>query len=77
MFHSKNHSSNLILCRPILLALALRGAKDGKVGDHLLRVLRLAGAGLAGDQHRLILRVVHHLRVGAVAGSEQVRRHLL
>ena len=76
MLHSKNHSSNLLLCRPILLALALRGAEDGEVGDHLLRVLRLAGAGLAGDQHRLILRVVHHLRVRPVGGGKEVRRHL-
>ena len=90
MFHSKNHSSDLLLCRPILLALALRGAKDGEVGDHLLRVLRLAGAGLASDEHgivliieevrhdksRFYLLVGQHVPVGSLGDSPEMRRHL-
>ena len=90
MFHSKNHSSNLVLCRPILLALAFRGAKDGKVGDHLLRVLRLAGAGLASDEHGIVLTIEEvrhdksrfyllvgqHVPVGSLGDSPEMRRHL-
>ena len=61
---------------PVLLLFPFRGAKYGEVGDHLLGVLRLASSGLAGDQHALVLRVVHHLRVRPVGGGKEVRRHL-
>ena len=52
------------------------GADEGEVGDDLLGVLGLAGAGLAGDQHGLVLALVHHLLVGAVGDGEEVGRHL-
>ena len=44
------------------VGLGLGGRHVGQVLDHLLRVLRLAGAGLAGAQDRLVL---------AVCGSEE------
>jgi hypothetical protein len=40
---------------------------------HLLCVLRLAGTGLARDQHGLILVVLKHISVGFVRDSELKR----
>ena len=66
----------LLLWRSVLRLLALGSSEDGEVGDHLLGVLRLSGTRLASDQHGLILGVVHHLLVGAVGSSEEMRWHL-
>ena len=65
-----------LLRRVSILLLGLDCSEDGKVGDDLFGVLGLSGTGLASDQHGLILGVVHHLLVGTVGSSEEVRRHL-
>ena len=83
--------NDLVLQRDLLLALlAAPGGDHGQVGDHLLCVLRLAGAGLASDEHGIVLiieRVRHdksrfyllvgqHVPVGSLGDSPEMRRHL-
>ena len=83
--------NNLVLQGDLLLALlAAPGGDHGQVGDHLLRVLRLAGAGLASDEHGIVLiieRVRHdksrfyllvgqHVPVGRLSDGPEVRGHL-
>ena len=83
--------NDLVLQGDLLLALlAAPGGDHGQVGDHLLCVLRLAGAGLASDEHGIVLiieRVRHdksrfyllvgqHVPVGSLGDSPEMRRHL-
>ena len=67
----------LLLGRSAVLLRLLVGAEDGKVGDDLLGVLCLAGPGLPGDEHGLILGVGGHLLVGAVGDGKEVGRDLV
>merc|ERR1719357_2136147 len=70
--------NNLVLQGDLLLALlAAPGGDHGQVGDHLLRVLRLAGAGLASDEHGIVLLVGQHVPVGSLGDSPEMRRHLV
>ena len=63
---------NLVLERGLLLdgGVALlwgAGADEGEVGDDLLGVLRLAGAGLPGDQDGLVLVLCKLRRLSVVS----------
>merc|ERR1711881_234122 len=65
-------SHNLVLKRNLLLRFLGAGGNNGQVGDDLLGVLSLAGTRLAGDQHGLILGVLHHATVGAFSNGPQM-----
>jgi hypothetical protein len=75
--HNSVLQIGLLLLWPSVLLCLLVSAEDGKVGDDLLGVLRLAGPGLAGDEHGLVLGVRHHLLVGAVRDGKEVGRDLV
>merc|ERR1712079_298604 len=68
---------NLVLKGGLALLLLARGADGGKVGDDLLGVLSLAGAGLTGDKDGLVAARVHHALVGALSNGENVGRALV
>jgi hypothetical protein len=55
--------------------LRLAGTDSGEVANNLLGVLSLAGAGLTGDQHGLILVILEHVTVSLVRHGEQVGWH--
>merc|ERR1719412_287017 len=69
---------NLVLQRDLLLGLLARAGGDhGQVGDHLLGVLGLAGTGLSGDQHGVVLLVAQHVPVGPLSDGPEMRRDLI
>merc|ERR1712015_68771 len=63
---------NLVLKGNLLLRLLRAGGDNGQVGDDLLGVLSLASTRLTGDQHSLILGVLHHATVGAFSNGPQM-----
>merc|ERR1712073_271055 len=65
---------NLVLKGDLLLRLlGARASSDhGKIGDDLLGVLGLAGTGLSGDQHGVVLLVGQHVPVGALGNGPQM-----
>ena len=69
--------NDLVLKGDLLLGLLARAGGDhGKIGDDLLGVLGLAGTGLSGDQHGVVLLVLQHVAVGALSDGPEVGRHL-
>ena len=50
---------------------------ESKVGDHFLGILGIASSKFSSDQHRLVFGIVHHLLVGTIRGSKQVRGNLI
>merc|ERR550532_63808 len=69
---------NLVLKGDLLLGLLARAGGDhGKIGDDLLGVLGLAGTGLSGDQHGVVLLVAQHVPVGALSDGPQMGRDLI
>merc|ERR1719412_967422 len=65
-------SHNLVLKRNLLFGFLGAGGNNGQVGDDLLGVLGLSGTGLTGDQHGLILGVLHHATVGTLSDGPQM-----
>merc|ERR1712015_375984 len=63
---------DLVLKGNLLLRLLRAGGDNGQVGDDLLGVLGLASTRLTGDQHGLILGVLHHATVGAFSNGPQM-----
>ena len=65
---------NLVLKGHFLLFLFLPAAAghDGQVGDHLLGVLRLSGAGLASDQHCVVFLVLQHVAISAFSNRPEM-----
>merc|ERR1712015_293760 len=68
---------DLVLKGNLLLRLLRAGGDNGQVGDDLLGVLGLSSTRLTGDQHGLILGVLHHATVGAFSNGPQMGRDLI
>ena len=67
---------DLVLERSFSLLPLARRADGGEVGDHLLRVLRLASSRFSSDQDRLVDARVGHSLIGALGDRKDVRETL-
>merc|ERR1719430_2020275 len=56
----------------ILLGTAGGSGHHGKVGDHLLGVLGLAGTRLSSDQHGVVLGILEHVPVGSLSNGPEM-----
>jgi hypothetical protein len=68
---------NLVLKGNLLLGLLGASGDNGQVGDDLLGVLSLASSGFSGDQHGLILGVLHHATIGTFSNGPQMGRDFI